>query len=220
MMEYFNLPDATRVNRVVPKNAFDKYTNSKQKKRFTDVVQRISWTNKLSKDTINLKKGGVEEIQLFKIELKIKDDIQDLLDIIDKSIPYPIVFYVQHEKETFVSCAKKHSHPINEDYAVVDWVFRSIWHPISDLKYVLNLKKDLGFVIHDLCLQLSDRKDSTNVSFENLIKFQQKRHSLESEIARLENSIIKTRQFNKKVDLNTQLIEKKKELSALTNNRE
>ena len=47
-MEYFNLPDATRVNRVVPKNAFDKYTNSKQKKRFKDVVQRISWTNKLS----------------------------------------------------------------------------------------------------------------------------------------------------------------------------
>ncbi|MFC4218979.1 DUF4391 domain-containing protein [Flagellimonas marina] len=214
-MEYFNLPDATRVNRVVPKNAFDKYTNSKQKKRFTDVIQRISWTNKLSKDTINLKKGGVEEIQLFKIELKVKDNIQDLLDIIDKSIPYPIVFFVQYQKEVLISCAKKHAHPINEDYSVVDWVFRSKWHPSSDLKYVLNLKKDLGFVIHDLCLQLSDKKDS-NVSFDNLIEFQQKKHSLEIEISRLENSIVKARQFNKKVDLNTQLIEKKKELEKLT----
>ena len=214
-MEYFNLPDATRVNRVVPKNAFDKYTNSKQKKRFKDVVQRISWTNKLSKDTINLKKGGVEEIQLFKIELKVKDDIQDLLDIIDKSIPYPIVFFVQYQKEVLISCAKKHAHPINEDYSVVDWVFRSKWHPMSDKRYVLNLKKDLGFVIHDFCLQLSGIKGASSVSFENLIEFQQKKHSLESEITRLENSMAKAKQFNKKVDLNTQLIEKKKELEKL-----
>ena len=71
-------------------------------------------------------------------------------------------------------------------------------------------------MIHDLCLQLSDRKDSTNVSFENLIEFQQKKLSLENEISRLENSIVKARQFNKKVDLNTQLIEKKKELEKLT----
>ncbi|PCE65083.1 DUF4391 domain-containing protein [Sediminicola luteus] len=214
-MEYFNLPETTRVNRVVPKNAFDKYTNSKQKKRFTDVVQRISWTNKLSKDTINLRKGGVEEIQLFQIELKVKDDIRDLLEIIDKSIPYPLVFILRFQKEVLVSCAKKHAHPINEDHAVVDWVFRSGWHPVTDKRYVLNLKKDLGFVIHDLCLQLSGRKGASNVSFENLIEFQQKKHSLENEITRLENAMAKAKQFNKKVDLNTQLIETKKELEKL-----
>ena len=35
-MSYFNLPASTIVNRFIPKNAFDDYTNTKQKKKFVE----------------------------------------------------------------------------------------------------------------------------------------------------------------------------------------
>ena len=67
-MGFFNLPARTNVGRVVPKNAFDKFTNTKQKKLFTDSIQRISWTHKLSADTANLDAKDIQEIQVFKID--------------------------------------------------------------------------------------------------------------------------------------------------------
>ena len=88
----FNLPKSTVVNRVIPKNAFDEFTNTKQKKAFTEKIERIRWLNKLSAETINLSGSDVKEIQVFQIELKQKDSIPELLKIIDKSIPYRILF--------------------------------------------------------------------------------------------------------------------------------
>ncbi|MDZ7847391.1 MAG: DUF4391 domain-containing protein [Owenweeksia sp.] len=46
-MDFFDLPKKTEVKRVVPKNAFDRYTSTRQKKLFTDKVHRITWTHKL-----------------------------------------------------------------------------------------------------------------------------------------------------------------------------
>ena len=37
----FNLPKSTVVKKVIPKNAFDTYTNTKQKKAFADKIVRI-----------------------------------------------------------------------------------------------------------------------------------------------------------------------------------
>jgi hypothetical protein len=89
-MELFKLPHTAKVNRVIPKNAFDSYTTAKQKKQFTYLIARITWTHKLSKDTVNLEGKDIKEIQVFRIELKVKEEIQTVLDIIDKSIPYNI----------------------------------------------------------------------------------------------------------------------------------
>ena len=50
-MSFFNLPKQTQVNKSIPKNAFDSYINSKQKKLFVDIIERIRWTNKLSVET-------------------------------------------------------------------------------------------------------------------------------------------------------------------------
>ena len=120
-MDFFNLPIRTKVGRVVPKKAFDEYTNTKQKKLFTDCIQRISWTHKLSADTVNLDAKDIQEIQVFKIELKQKSDILKILEIINKFIPYHIVFWVEYNQEAFISAASIHPHPTNDDIA--DWSF-------------------------------------------------------------------------------------------------
>lgn len=126
-MNLFKLPTSTLINRVIPKNSFDKFTNSKEKKDFVDFVDKIRWMHKLSFETINLQGKEVSEIQIFEITLRAQNDIDHLLRIIDKAIPYPIIFLVSFETNKKIQLSKKHPHPINEDIAVIDWTFKSKW---------------------------------------------------------------------------------------------
>src|SRR5665811_603852 len=126
-MGLFQLPPATQVNRIIPKNAFDKYTDSKEKREFIGKVEKIRWLHKISPDTTNLSFKAVAELQIFELSLRLKDEIPDLVKIIDRSIPYPIIFILTFGEELRLSISKKHQHPTNEDNSVLDWSFTSPW---------------------------------------------------------------------------------------------
>jgi hypothetical protein len=216
-MDFFNLPARTKVGRVVPKNAFDEYTNTKQKKLFTDCILRISWTHKLSADTVNLYAKDIQEIQVFKIELKQKSDILKILEIINKSIPYHIIFWVEHGQEAYISTALKHLHPTNEDIAVIDWTFTSDWFNKADNSYAFNLKGSLDAVFKDLCVQLIGNPDLGKKSLDAILKNQQEIDRLKKEISKIKAAISRSKQFNEKVDLNLKLKTAKKELKKVEN---
>lgn len=215
-MDFINLPARTKVGRVVPKNAFDEYTNTKQKKLFTDCIQRITWTHKLSADTVNLDSKDIQEIQVFKIELKQKSDISKILEIINKSIPYHIVFWVEHDQEAYISTASKHTHPTNNDIAVIDWTFTSDWFDKNDNSYAFNLKGSLDAVFKDICVQLTGQPELSNQSLDSILKNQQEKYRLKKEISRLKSAISRSKQFNKKVDLHLKLKNAEKELKNIT----
>ena len=214
-MDFFNLPVRTKVGRVVPKNAFDEYTNTKQKKLFTDCIQRISWTHKLSADTVNLDAKDIQEIQVFKVELKQKSDILKILVIINKSIPYHIVFWVEHEQEAYISTASKHPHPTNDDVAVIDWTFTSDWFNKDDNSYAFNLKGSLDAVFKDLCVQLTGKPELGKQSLGSILKNQQEVDRLKKEISKLKSAISRSKQFNEKVRLNQKHILLKNQLNKL-----
>lgn len=214
-MDFFNLPVRTKVGRVVPKNAFDKYTNTKQKKLFTDCIQRISWTHKLSADTVNLDAKDIQEIQVFKVELKQKFDILKILEIINKSIPYHIVSWVEHKQEAYISTASKHPHPTNDDIAVIDWTFTSDWFNKDNNNYAFNLKGSLDAVFKDLCVQLTGKPNLGKQPLDSILKNQQGVDHLMKEIAKLKSAISRSKQFNEKVDLNLKLRLVEKELRNL-----
>lgn len=214
-MDFFKLPSRTRVGRVVPKNAFDEYTNTKQKRLFTDCIQRISWTHKLSRDTVNLDAKDIQEIQVFKVELKQKSDIPKILEIINKSIPYHIVFWVEHDQEAYISTASKHLHPTNDDVAVIDWTFTSDWFIKEKNSYAFNLKGSLDAVFKDLCVQLTGKPELGKQSLGTILKDQQEISRLKKEISKLKSAISRSRQFNEKVDLNLKLKNTEKELRAI-----
>lgn len=204
-MDFFDLPERTKVGRVVPKNSFDQFTNTNQKKLFSDFILRITWTNKLSTDTVNLESKNIKEIQVFKIELKSKDPIHKIINIIDKYIPYNIVFWIEFETEAYISTASKHSHPNNDNTSVIDWIFTTEWFDKNENIYHLNLKSSLDDVFKDICIQISGKTILEGKSMDTILKIQQEIHGLKLEISRLKSAITKTKQFNKKVELNTKL---------------
>lgn len=212
-MDYFQLPPTTNVQRIISKNNFDSYTNTKQKKLFTDKITRITWNQKLSTETVNLESNEIKEIQIFTIELKLKEEISPVLDIIDKAIPYHIIFIVRYHDHLYLSTSKKHPNPTNENSSVIDWTFKSSWFKGIKSKYQLNLKQSIDAVFKDFCIQLSGRFDLANQPLDSIIETQKQINSLKKEIAVLKSSISKSKQFNRKVELN--LILQKKEVALL-----
>lgn len=217
-MDFFDLPKRTKVGRVIPKNAFDDYTNTKQKRLFIDCIQRITWTNKLSPDTVNLNAKEVQEIQIFKVELKKKSDISKILEIINKAIPYNLVFWVEFEDLAYISTASIHLHPTNQDIAVIDWTFVSDWFNKNNYSFAFHLKGSLDSVFKNFCVQLMGKPELNNKPMTFILKNQQEIDKLQKEVVRLKSSISMTKQFNKKVELNLKLKEAEQELLKLLRN--
>ena len=198
----FDLPKHTIVDKSIPKNAFDKYINTQQKKLFSEYIDKIRWTNKLSTSTINLPTNEIEEIQIFNISLKKKGDISSLLEIIDRSIPYHVIFVINFNGEILLSVAKKHSHPNNENNSIIDWVFQSDWIMSNEFSYKLNLKESIDMIFSDICNQLSG---NNNKSINELVESNLEKESLDKKIQKLKIQLKNCKQFNQKVELNLQL---------------
>jgi hypothetical protein len=213
----FELPDSTIVNRVIPKNAFDMYSNARQKKQFTEKVAKLRWQNKLSPQTVNLSGKDMTELQIFIITLKVKDTVEEVLKVIDRSIPYPIIFILEYENEEMISLSQKHIHPVNEDLAIIDWTFCSDWFPANKIPYRINLKQSLDYVFNDLCFQLSGKIHTTDMNISDLILQEQKIKQLKHRITQLQSEIKRCRQFNKKVELNIELQACQYELNLIEN---
>jgi hypothetical protein len=214
-MDYFNLPSNTVVQRVVPKNSFDSFTNSKQKEMFTKDIAKIVWSNSLSTGTINLQGKEIQEIQIFTIELKEQKEIKTLLDIIDKAIPYHIIFVVEFGDWIYFSTSSKHLSPLNDTKSVIDWTYTTPWFKKSDNKYTISLRKSIDNIFYEFCQQLSFRKNKNIKNIADLSAYNSKLYTLTKEIERLKKSITSCQQFNRKVEMNLLLKELESELSSL-----
>lgn len=198
------LPKPTQVNKVIPKNAFDSYCTTQQKRLFTDKVEKIRWTNKLAWETINLPSVQVKEIQCFEIILKDRDGYEEVLKIIDRAIPYPILFTISFGSFIKRQISQKHPHPTNEDNAVVDWTFDSPWLTESN-EIHFDLKESLDEVFRRLCLSVSGEKDDFQYGIDQLVSFKKESHELESKIQKIKSRISNEKQFNRRVELNLEL---------------
>ena len=161
-MNFFQLPHQAKKDKSIPKNAFYDYATSKQKQLFVDVVDKIRWQYKLASDTINLEGDEVQEIQIFEISLKQRKNIETVLPIIEKAIPYHIIFIISFNDEVMLYTSQKHAHPVNENNAVVDWVFKTDWFDSASNKYNIVLKESLDKVFSDFCFQISNNSETNS----------------------------------------------------------
>ena len=81
--------------------------------------------------------------------LKQKQKIDGILSVIDKAIPYPIIFSIRYDSIYYCSVSQKHAHPLNEDNAIIDWTFRTDWLDISNKNLSIILKKNLEAVLEN-----------------------------------------------------------------------
>ena len=97
----FSFPPQAKVGRVVAKNKIYERSSvsSSLRDKFVAQVEQITWQYKLAPETINLPaRGSVVEIQIFDIALKTAELDEEVLRAIDRAIPLPIIFQLNHQQ--------------------------------------------------------------------------------------------------------------------------
>lgn len=204
-----HLPESALVNKFVAKTKFyNKVTlSTRLQKEFTNKVLKIIWKYKLAEDTIGISKTeNVTEIQIFEIELKQQIIPKNVLKVVDKSIPYPILYrFIYKEEVAYGITLKEKGNPAQSYFSEWNEEIHFDFNGIDLEKVYQKLVK--AFV--------SDEAKSRN-RFEDVIAVDHKIKSLEKEIVTLQNKIRKEKQFNRKVEINKRLLLKKQELKYIT----
>lgn len=199
------LPKECIVDKFIPKKIFYEKvslsTNLKQE--FVDKLDKIYWKYKISEDTLNISKTeNVEEIEIFELTLKEKVNCQNIIKVITKNIPYIILFEICYKDE--VQYAIKH----NDDIYFTNW----------NEKIDFNFNGiDLNAVYKNIIRSVTNISEQSNNIDEELEK-DKKLKEVQKEIERIENKMKSEKQFNKKVELNKNILELKKQKEELSNN--
>ena len=227
----FNLPDRTLFNRKIPKSKFYEKLktntklklntksefNTKIKAMFIEQVDYIVWKHKLSKETINLDPTDeVQEVQVFEIYLKQRKFSKEILENIDKIIPYPILHVMIFEGEAKFAIAYKQRNQNDQDRSVVHSYYESNWQPVKDISINLTNGLDLKAVYENIIRSLMTFTAVVGEDLDATVKRQTVLEKLIRECARLEAKIKREKQFSRKVELNMELQTKKKEISTLS----
>ncbi len=208
----FKLPANTFVNKFIAKSKFYNRVSlsSKLQNEFINKIQKITWKYKLAEDTIGISKtDNVTEIQIFEIELKRQVIPRNVLKVIDKTIPYQILYIFIYKDDIAYGITLKENN-ITQNYYFSEWN-QEINFDFTGL--------DLEKVYQKLIKAFITNEAKSKKKFEDIISTDNKIKTLENVIASLESKIRKEKQFNRKVELNKSLLEKKDKLKALKEDR-
>ena len=214
-----NLPKSTEFNKRIPKQKFYEKLNVTPtlKRSFIDQIKTVIWRNKIADSTLNISPGKtVTEIEIFEIQLNSSELDTDVLKLIDKEIPYHIVFILSFDGKYQAWTAYKEEAASGNSAFKVDTYYHTEW--LEEEK--LPLKADgleSDRVYENFVRQIAGDalKNVNDESLKESVEREKRREQLKKQIAVLETKIRKEKQFNKQVEMNGQLKRLKKELEGL-----
>ena len=215
------MPENAVVNKFIAKTKFyERATlSSKLQNEFINKIQKITWKYKLAEDTIGISKtDSVTEIQVFEIELKEQAIPENVLKVIDKAIPYQILYQFVYKDNTAYGITLKgpilKTMPEKESAGTRNYYF-SQWNEdlIFDFTGI-----DLEKVYQKLIKAFINNEAKNRSDFAAIIDADDKIKRLGKEITTLSSKIRKEMQFNRKVKLNKSLLERKKQLQSIKEN--
>ena len=199
------LPQSTEVNRRVAKEKL--YANATLAPQLRDMIkdqiEAIIWRNKLADSTAGISAGEeVKEIQVFEVQLRQRRLDKRVLPAIAKAIPYKILFVLIFNDEAQV------------------WIeasgtfYNTEWLPLDG--FTLKFEGlNLDAVYENLARQIAGGRLGTVGDIDEAVNRDKQRQKLERDIAALEKKILREKQFNRQVELNSELKRLKKELEGI-----
>ena len=202
------LPETALVNKFIAKTRFYEKASlsSKLQNEFINKIQKITWKYKLAENTIGISKtDNVTEIQVFEIELKEQIIPKNILKVIDKAIPYQILYQFVYKDNIAYGITLKENN-IGQNYYFSEWNEKIIFDFTGiDLEKVYQ-KLIKAFIPDDV---------KNQGDFDAIVDADSRIKSLKKEISTLERKIKKEKQFNRKVELNKFLLERQKQLKSI-----
>lgn len=219
MSTLFEYPKQAAFNRVLPKSKIYEYAKPGQavRNRFVSQADKIIWQYKLAPETINLPaRPGVPEIQIFTIVLKTEELGEDVLRCIDKAIPFPIFYQLHFEKRIKIMAAYKRPSDADASKWVVDAYFETPWQSIDTERSELPVTLDMAGLYEQMLRTLMPLPVRPGEPLKAQVERIERIRIKESECRKMEASLNKEKQFNRKVELNAILRTLKNELQSLS----
>ena len=203
------LPKSTEFNKRIPKQKF--YENLPVtpaiKTAFTEQIKIIYWRNKLAATTLNLAPGKlVTEIEVFEIRLTSPDLDEDILRLIDREIPYHILFLIEYDGKYQAAMGYKEAASSGKAAFKVERYYRTEW--LTEEKLPLHLEGlTVDAVYENFIRQIAgDRLTSNeNTTLKECVEQQKQREQIEKQIAALETKMKKEKQLNRKMELKAEI---------------
>jgi len=203
------LPASTLFNRRIPKQKFyDNLSVAPQLKRvFTEQINLITWQNKIAPTTANIASGQtVKEIEVLSIELNQQSLDTKALSLIDKEIPYHILFLLEFKDLVQAWIAYKEANEVKSGNFKSGVYYHTEWLPQESLVlrlYGLNMDS----VYENFIRQIGGNKlgENSDTDIKEAVNRYEQRQKLLQEIDALERKIQNEKQFNRQVELNSDL---------------
>lgn len=218
MMNLYRFPATAAFGRSLPKARIYEHASpgAKVKQAFVRDVEKITWSYKLSPDTINLPAGeGVEEMQVFSIYLRSEVCSHEVLLTIDKAIPSPILFILAWNGKSRYAAAYKRTGGTGNGGPVLSRYFETGWISDEDEKIELPIVLNLGILYQTVLKSIIPLAPRKGEGMEELILRAETLRTREREAERLETAMNRERQFNRRVEMNQTLNGMKREIETL-----
>jgi hypothetical protein len=213
------LPQGTAFNRRIPKQKF--YENlsvtAELKRIFVEQINVIYWRNKISPTTVNIAAGEtVAEIEVIEIRLKQPSLDKRVLQLIDREIPYHILFLLIHEEQVQAWIGYKEQSQGGTAAFKPGTYYNTEWQPVDELALRLD-GLNMDSVYEGFIRQIAGERleDKFRGDLKDAVVRGKRRQKLQKEIAALENKVRREKQFNKQVELNAELKRLKQEMEGL-----
>lgn len=202
-------PKTTEFNRRIPKQKFYNHlsVSPQIKKIFVEQIAAINWTNKLAPTTLNVKSGErVTEIEVFHLLLNQKGLDERVLQLIDREIPYHILFELEYEGQIQVWIGYKEESQTRAETFKVNRYYQTDWMTKDEIHFeIAGLNMD---ALYDGLIKQAagdSLRIEANESVGVAIQRTEEKEKLEKQILALEKKLYKEKQFNRQVQLNTEL---------------
>ena len=212
----YQYPARTLVDKLIPKSKFysEGGANTRVERLFIEQIESIYWANKLSSATMNIEsQEDLREVQIFSVNARVEMLDIEIFRYIDKLIPSPIIFEVYFQDKVKVIAAYKRLNQADNSKVVIGDYFQTEWLPIErqDLPLFLRLSELYEFLISQL---LPNKTNAT--SLVDKMRLNQEIALLETRIKQLEQQLKREKQFNRKAELNINLLKLRDEYIQLT----
>lgn len=204
----FAYPQQASFGKVLPKSKiyeFAKPCNAVRDK-FIKQIEQIVWAYKLSSDTINIPPGdGVQEIQILKIHSKVAEIGEDVFRTIDEVIPSHVFYEINFGNRSKLIAAYKRQSEADSTRWVTGSYFGSEWVSSTLERRSLPIALNMGALYAEMLRTLMPGapRDGEPLRFQAERLEKLRINSLELNKLRLK--LAKEKQFNRKVEINSQI---------------
>ena len=206
------LPQSTEYGKRIPKQKFyENLTITPDLKRcFVEQIKTIIWRNKIAAATANIEQGKtVTELEVFEIQLAGQELNSGVMQLIDKQIPYHILFILTHEGKAQAWIGYKEAAQTGNNAFKVTAYYHTEWMDTERLS--LRMEGYATDAVYESFIrqiggeQIADQ----DKPIAEAVALSERRKKLQREIAALQKKVDNEKQFNRRIELNARLLELK-----------